>query len=1113
MKKLKFYVLLAILLVVSLPKITSAQAGSCPGTPANLCNLINNGDFETNTGLPANLVYNPGQIGLDCPWTSYPGHTGTADCFSSLVPAGTSFYALGSVVGTEAPNSGTGYAGMATRWGPGGAGFREYFQQSLRCPLIAGVNYHLSFFVSLADNSEYGGEIKAALCPSLPAAAGFTAIVPPAGSSISPNTLLNTVAKKTGWTLVNYTFTANGGEQFIIIGNFNPTDAAGAAIFPGSGYANAAYVFVDDISLTVNSPLVISATPSTVPCGGTTVLTNNYNANINWTGGSLSCTSCVSPTTGALNTTTTFSGTIMYCTGCSETATTTVTVTPLAVTATATPSTLTPPTLTSSTLTATVTGGVGPFTYSWTPTTSLSNPSIQSPVASPTVTTVYTCVATNAAGCSATTTVTVFVNPSTLCTLPYDYNLTTTTTAAAFPALSGVTGKNIHINGTLTVNSSFNFSGCNIVLEAGSIIQTSGAGTVLYVTGQTHIYTCSGMWNGISLVSGTSAQIMNSSIIEDAIRAVTINAGATAQIEYCTFNKNYTAVELTANTSTTSPLSMIGCVVTCRDFPTYTNVILNPTALAVWTNIYTGGAGIYPSTFMKAPYFAYKSIYGVFATDVNTLQVGSDFAATNFNGFDNVASTGIYLTRTNATIYNNQFRNITNASNCFTCTPLIGVAIYGTGNATSNYSIKVGGVLVYQLNKFNDVYSSIDVNNYQTNAILNNIISNSITTTPTFGGMGKSGIQLKAAANNTVKVLNNNITNCATAIAVYRNTLTASQIVTLQIDNNSITANSTGFCTTGIYFTDAPTATLTTATSEIAYNTIIESANCISILKVKPKNDVYSNSCMTRYASTGSLNGIKLDGCTNQTVYQNHTKYNVGTAALSGGNVLAYGIYSKNNTNGSIRCNLIEDAASSFVFEGNYPNANAYSQNTFRRAQNGLVLLTATTVIGTQGTSLVPSNNYWDLTFPMTCHIVNNSTTALTLWVNSPTSGPTATQPTIFCGSGTNSINVTGAAGPTACGPVPARLAGPQETQTTAAEPNLLMLVFPNPNNGSFSIQTNSSEAKDIFVYDVMGNVVLEMKQVSEENNSIDITNQASGIYIVHVVTGNSVETQRIIKQ
>jgi gliding motility-associated-like protein len=53
----------------------------------------------------------------------------------------------------------------------------------------------------------------------------------------------------------------------------------------------------------------------------------------------------------------------------------------------------------------------GGVTYSWSPTTGLSNPNISNPTATPSATTTYTVTVTDASGCSGTATVTVTVNP------------------------------------------------------------------------------------------------------------------------------------------------------------------------------------------------------------------------------------------------------------------------------------------------------------------------------------------------------------------------------------------------------------------------------------------------------------------------------------------------------------------------------------------------------------------------------------------------------------------------------------------------------------------------------------------------------------------------------
>src|SRR5690606_13413191 len=59
----------------------------------------------------------------------------------------------------------------------------------------------------------------------------------------------------------------------------------------------------------------------------------------------------------------------------------------------------------------TATSGTGSYTYTWSPSTGLSLTSIANPTASPTVTTTYIVLVTDAKGCQESDTVVVTVNP------------------------------------------------------------------------------------------------------------------------------------------------------------------------------------------------------------------------------------------------------------------------------------------------------------------------------------------------------------------------------------------------------------------------------------------------------------------------------------------------------------------------------------------------------------------------------------------------------------------------------------------------------------------------------------------------------------------------------
>ncbi|MCX6271318.1 MAG: hypothetical protein NTU44_08905, partial [Bacteroidetes bacterium] len=97
-----------------------------------------------------------------------------------------------------------------------------------------------------------------------------------------------------------------------------------------------------------------------------------------------------------------------YTSGCSGIVTRTITVTPLPENVTAGPD-ITINSGSSTTLNGTASPEGGPYSYSWEPTTGLSDPNIPNPVASPSETTTYTLVVTNMNGCSASDQVTVTV--------------------------------------------------------------------------------------------------------------------------------------------------------------------------------------------------------------------------------------------------------------------------------------------------------------------------------------------------------------------------------------------------------------------------------------------------------------------------------------------------------------------------------------------------------------------------------------------------------------------------------------------------------------------------------------------------------------------------------
>jgi hypothetical protein len=793
-------------------------------------------------------------------------------------------------------------------------------------------------------------------------------------------------------------------------------------------------------TVTVNAlPTVTISGPSSICGPGTVVLTAGGANTYSWWGGP-STTSITVP----VSVTTPYGVTGTDLNGCKNSATQTVAVVPLpVVTAFASPSVVW------SGASTVLTGG-GASSYSW------SGGQTNGISFVPPATTTYT-VTGFANGCSNTASVTVTVAP-TPCSIPFDYIIPAAgaNSSALFGGQTTLTNKNILALGSLTIDNNMTLSGCNVVLYPSVRISlTSGN---LSLINRTHLFACTNLWDGIYVNSGRTLSTGSSTFIEDGTMAVHVANGGTANIDQTIFNRNLFAVELTANTGTVSPISITGSVISSRTIPFYAVPSLNLSVSAVFANITS--ASPYPIVAIKAPYNNIRACYGIDATDVNTLNVGTASAGTT-NIIDAVMD-GVNLIRSNAVIYNNQFQFILGYSvppcvlgQTITCynESGYGVKAVGATTGTGTNSVVIGGAGSYQSNSFLNIYKAINLSLYQGNTIMNNSIDNIFTGnfSTNIISYGDFGIYVNPAANSTVKISNQSlIRNCETAVwanftysvPVYSNVL--------QIDNNTlITANPSGHCNTGIYVTGL-TSNPSPSVWEINSNTITEASNCIFLSNLNLPGTLTSgstctvsqNSCMVRYAATGALSGIKVTGCNGINVTNNHTKYDATSAYALTGNILAYGIYLQNSNLIGLHCNQLDNAARSLVFDGpnfsNFPASvgqpwTGYSQNTIHNAQDGLVLLSAGTSIGGQGSPAVPSNNYWDMTSVFSnSHTFSNAncivTGASNLYVNNIPTGAAATLPTIHKGSfpfaapgsvACSNFILGNGAGPGPCGAVP----------------------------------------------------------------------------------------------
>lgn len=216
----------------------------------NICNaqnLVPNGDFEQYSSCPTAIAqfdsllnwFNP------ClpPYGINPNESGSPDYFNtcSVGPAGSPF----NFQGFQPAHSGNGYCGIIIF--DGSWLFREYIEVPLVTSLIAGVSYHFQMFVSLSNDSRFATESLGIYFTDSPVAGLHNHTHLPFIPQISNSTGL--ISDTLNWQIISGDYTAIGGENHIIIGNFNDNNNTNF-VNVNNGLYGGTYIFIDDVSLT-----------------------------------------------------------------------------------------------------------------------------------------------------------------------------------------------------------------------------------------------------------------------------------------------------------------------------------------------------------------------------------------------------------------------------------------------------------------------------------------------------------------------------------------------------------------------------------------------------------------------------------------------------------------------------------------------------------------------------------------------------------------------------------------------------------------------------------------------------------------------------------------------
>ena len=215
-------------------------------------NLIFNPSFELysnqidcNGGFDVASV--PLPIHIVAAWYTYQ----SPDYFNSVCPVGT-YNIPSSFLGSSQAKHGNAFSGINVfdiRFN-----YQEYIYQNFSVPLKADSIYCLSFFVSRADRLPFAiKQIGAFFSNSLPVlSSGYINELPQVVNT--SGFLTDTV----NWIEIKGCFTAQGGEQYITIGNFNSNANTDTLRIPstnpltGTG-TDVAYYYIDSVTLWQNN--------------------------------------------------------------------------------------------------------------------------------------------------------------------------------------------------------------------------------------------------------------------------------------------------------------------------------------------------------------------------------------------------------------------------------------------------------------------------------------------------------------------------------------------------------------------------------------------------------------------------------------------------------------------------------------------------------------------------------------------------------------------------------------------------------------------------------------------------------------------------------------------
>jgi hypothetical protein len=205
-------------------------------------NLIPNGDFEQYSGCPNN----PNQIDSSLNWIGTAAYSIENASYFNQCDINNGVGVPNNFFGYQQAHSGVAYAGLAL-WFKFVEDTRQYIEVTLTSSLIANACYHFQMYVNLANNSSYTTDAIQAYFSDTIVSEIQNSYPLPFSPQIS-NTTGNTF-DTLNWALVSGNYTAVGGENYLIIGNFMFDLTTDTFAINANGISSI-FCFIDDVTLT-----------------------------------------------------------------------------------------------------------------------------------------------------------------------------------------------------------------------------------------------------------------------------------------------------------------------------------------------------------------------------------------------------------------------------------------------------------------------------------------------------------------------------------------------------------------------------------------------------------------------------------------------------------------------------------------------------------------------------------------------------------------------------------------------------------------------------------------------------------------------------------------------